>query len=118
MNDQPAVVGTVLDYYAAFNTFEVPAILPYFHEPAQLIGPQGAFAATTHDVLAPALATQLAADRAGWERCVVHVDILGARIPHDVADQGPELSALGCRLRPSSLGCGNRPSLRDGCSRQ
>jgi len=55
MNDQPAVIRTVLDYYAAFNTFELQAILPYFHEPSLLMGPQGAFAAPTHDVLAPLL---------------------------------------------------------------
>lgn len=29
------------DYYAAFSTLEIEAILPYFHEPALLIGPQG-----------------------------------------------------------------------------
>jgi hypothetical protein len=55
MNDQPAVIRTVLDYYAAFNTFELQAILPYFHEPSLLMGPQGAFAAPTHNVLAPLL---------------------------------------------------------------
>lgn len=29
------------DYYAAFSTLEIEAILPYFHEPALLMGPQG-----------------------------------------------------------------------------
>ena len=69
MNDQPAVIRTVLDYYAAFNTFELQAILPYFHEPSLLMGPQGAFAAPTHDVLAPLLRPPLTrfapADSAG-----------------------------------------------------
>jgi uncharacterized NTF2-like protein DUF6841 len=57
MNSQQAVVRTLLDYYAAFNTLDVPTVLPYFHEPSLLIGPQGAFAAPTHDTLAPVLAT-------------------------------------------------------------
>ena len=64
MNDQPAVIRTVLDYYAAFNTFELQAILPYFHEPSLLMGPQGAFAAPTHDVLAPLLRTAIDSLRA------------------------------------------------------
>ena len=51
MNNQGAVIRTLLDYYAAFSTLEVSAVLPYFHEPSLLIGPQGVFAARTHDVL-------------------------------------------------------------------
>ena len=64
MNDQHAVVGTLLDYYAAFNTFDVQKILPYFHQPALLMGPQGAFAAATPDLLAPVFATVIDALRA------------------------------------------------------
>jgi ketosteroid isomerase-like protein len=45
------VVDTLRDYYAAFNTYEVPSIVAYFHEPALLVGPQGAFAAPTRDAL-------------------------------------------------------------------
>jgi hypothetical protein len=45
MTNQRADVRTLLDYEAAFNTLEVRAILPYFHEPSLLMGPQGAFAA-------------------------------------------------------------------------
>jgi len=56
MNDQQAVIQALLDYYAAFNTLDAQAVLPYFHEPALLIGPQGVFAAPTHDVLRPIVA--------------------------------------------------------------
>jgi len=39
---------TVLaDYYRAFSTLDVRTVLPYFHEPALFIGPQGVFAAST-----------------------------------------------------------------------
>jgi hypothetical protein len=64
MNNQRAVIRTLLDYYAAFNTLEVPAILPYFHQPSMLIGPQGAFAAPTHDILTTALTTVIDSLRA------------------------------------------------------
>ena len=40
-NQQPAVIQALLDYYEAFNSFEVQAILPSFHEPALLIGLPG-----------------------------------------------------------------------------
>src|SRR5690349_14421993 len=53
-NQQPAV-RTLLDYYAAFNTLDVKVTLPYFHEPALLLGSQGVFAASTHDILTPVL---------------------------------------------------------------
>jgi ketosteroid isomerase-like protein len=56
MTNQQAVIRTLLDYYEAFNTLDVPTVLPYFHEPSLLIGPQGAFAAPMHDTLAPVLA--------------------------------------------------------------
>jgi len=64
MNDQPAVIRTLLDYYAAFNTFEVEAVLPYFHEPSLLMGPQGALAAPTHNVLATMFRTAIDSLRA------------------------------------------------------
>ena len=51
MTRHDAVVGTLQDYYAAFNTLEVGAVLPYFHQPSLLLGAQGAFAAPTADAL-------------------------------------------------------------------
>lgn len=55
MATERTVTQTLLDYYTAFNSFEVGAVLPYFHEPTLLLSPQGALAAPTHDVLAPVL---------------------------------------------------------------
>lgn len=64
MNKQRVVIQTLLDYYAAFNTLDVRAVLPYFHEPSLLMGPQGAFAAPTHDVLTTAITTVIDSLRA------------------------------------------------------
>jgi hypothetical protein len=64
MNHQEPVIRALQDYYAAFNTFEVRAIASYFLEPSLLIGPQGVFAAPTHDILTPVLATVIDALRA------------------------------------------------------
>jgi hypothetical protein len=74
MNNQRAEIRTLLDYYAAFSTLDVPAILPYFHEPSLLMGPQGAFAAPTHDVLTTALTTVIDSLRArGFARSELSV---------------------------------------------
>ena len=64
MNNQRAVVQTLSDYYAAFNSFVPQATLPFFHEPTLLIGPQGVLAAATHDILTPVLATAIDSLRA------------------------------------------------------
>ena len=64
MTDQRTVTQTLLDYYSAFNSFDVRAVLPYFHEPSLLLGPQGAFAAPTHDALAPVLTALIESFRA------------------------------------------------------
>src|SRR4051794_21827986 len=42
------------EYYAAFSTLIVPAILPYFHEPSAVIGPAGVYTLPNHDALAEA----------------------------------------------------------------
>ncbi|HTS25333.1 MAG TPA: hypothetical protein VMH81_05640 [Bryobacteraceae bacterium] len=54
-HEQAAVVKVLNEYYSAFSTLEVEAVLPYFLEPSLLIGSQGAFAATTHTLLATAI---------------------------------------------------------------
>jgi hypothetical protein len=46
-DDQDAALRTLADYYRAFSTLEVQAVLPYFHEPSLLISPQGVLAAPT-----------------------------------------------------------------------
>jgi len=43
------------EYYSAFSTLNVEAVLRFFHEPALLLGNQGVFAATTHTLLAATL---------------------------------------------------------------
>src|SRR5215831_17756701 len=53
-DDQAEVLRVLNEYYSAFRTLKIEAVLPYFHEPSLLIGPQGAFAATTHTLLATA----------------------------------------------------------------
>ena len=53
--DEAAVTRVLADYYSAFSTLEIQAILPYFHEPSMLIGPEGLLAAPTSAVLAAAL---------------------------------------------------------------
>src|SRR5204863_3049818 len=73
-NDQRAATQTLLDYYTAFNSLAVPAVLPYFHEPTLLLGAQGAFAAPTHDVLAPVLTSVIESLRArGFARSVLSI---------------------------------------------
>ena len=51
-DNQDAALRTLADYYRAFSTLEVQAVLPYFHEPSLLISPQGVLAAPTLAALA------------------------------------------------------------------
>src|SRR5262245_1023407 len=44
MDDEAAVSRMLTDYYSTFSTLDVQAILPYYHEPCLLVGPQGAVA--------------------------------------------------------------------------
>jgi ketosteroid isomerase-like protein len=64
LNDQAEAVRVLHEYYSAFSTLQVEAVLPYFHEPALLIGPQGAFAASTHALLATAVTPTMEGFRA------------------------------------------------------
>jgi ketosteroid isomerase-like protein len=54
MNEETVVIRVLADYYAAFSTLDIQAVLPYFHEPSMLIGPQGIGAAPTYAVLTTA----------------------------------------------------------------
>ena len=62
--DQADVLRVLHDYYKTFSMLNLEAVLPYFHEPAMLIGPQGALAAPTHSVVATAIARGMEALRA------------------------------------------------------
>ena len=63
-DDQAEVLRVLNEYYSAFSTLKIEAVLPYFHEPSMLIGPQGTFAATTHTLLAKAVTPVLEGLRA------------------------------------------------------
>jgi len=63
-NDQADVIRVLHDYYSAFSTLNIEAVLPYFHEPSMLIGPQGVLAATTHTMLATAVSPAIEGFRA------------------------------------------------------
>jgi hypothetical protein len=51
-DNQDSALRTLTDYYRAFSTLEVQAVLPYFHEPSLLMSPQGVFTAPTLAALA------------------------------------------------------------------
>ena len=53
MNDEEAVKQVLSDYYNAFSTLDVQSILPYFHQPALLIGPLGVIAIPTQAAVVP-----------------------------------------------------------------
>jgi ketosteroid isomerase-like protein len=50
-NDEAGAIQVLTDYYSAFSTLELQAVLPYFHEPCLLLGPQGVYAAPTRAAL-------------------------------------------------------------------
>ena len=53
MTDEAAVNHMLDEYYAAFSTLTIQAILPYFHQPALLIGPPGVIALPTPAAILP-----------------------------------------------------------------
>jgi ketosteroid isomerase-like protein len=53
MTNEEAIIKVLSDYYAAFSTLDVQAILPYFHEPALLVGPQGVIPVPNGAALVP-----------------------------------------------------------------
>jgi ketosteroid isomerase-like protein len=53
--DESVVTQFLTNYYRDFSSLDIDAILPYFHEPCLIIGPQGVFAAPTRSVLATAI---------------------------------------------------------------
>ena len=53
MTNEAAVTKFLFDYYAAFSTLNIAAILPYFNEPALLVGPLGVIPLPTPAALVP-----------------------------------------------------------------
>jgi ketosteroid isomerase-like protein len=59
MDAESDVLRTLQNYYDTFNTFDVSAMLQFFHEPclAMSPSPQGVIVAPTHDRLASVITT-------------------------------------------------------------
>jgi len=55
MDDEATVTRVLTDYVSAFGTLDVQAILPYYHEPCLLVGPQGVAALPTRAAMVAAL---------------------------------------------------------------
>ena len=64
MDDEAAVSRVLTDYVSAFGTLDVQAILPYYHEPCLLVGPQGVAALPTHAAMAAAFTPMMEGLRA------------------------------------------------------
>jgi hypothetical protein len=82
MTNEAAVTQVLADYYSAFSTLEVQAILPYFHQPAFLIGPAGVFAvpssAALTSIFAPAMEDLRARGYGRSELSLQQVNLLSA----------------------------------------
>ncbi len=77
MDDRGAVARVLTEYYKTFSTLDVQAILPYFHQPCFLIGPQAVLAAPTAAALAAALVPVLESFRArGYSRSGLSIERL------------------------------------------
>ena len=50
--DKAAAAKVLTDYYRAFSTLEQQAVLPYFHEPSQLVSPAGVVPTPTRAAVA------------------------------------------------------------------
>lgn len=105
MNEETAVIQALADYYAAFSTLDVQTVLPYFHEPSVLIGPQGVFVAPTYAILTTAFTPAMEGLRArGFGRSELSVRnvkslsatatlVTGVALRYDVV--GQELERVG-----------------------
>jgi ketosteroid isomerase-like protein len=51
-DDKAAVAQALTDYYRAFSTLDAQAVLPYFHEPSQLVSPAGVVLTPTRTAVA------------------------------------------------------------------
>jgi len=63
--DETAAAAQVLaDYYGAFSSLNSQAVLPYFHEPSQLVSPAGVVATPTRAAVSAAFQPMMDALRA------------------------------------------------------
>jgi ketosteroid isomerase-like protein len=51
-DDRRVVAQVLTDYYRAFSTLDAQAVLPYFHEPSQLVSPAGVVPTPTRAAVA------------------------------------------------------------------
>ena len=81
-DDAAAVTRVLEDYYRAFSTLDVQAILPYYHEPSLLVTPQGVAAMPTHAALVAVIAPGMEHFRgqgyARSELTMLHVKVLSS----------------------------------------
>lgn len=69
MSLEHAALKALADYYSAFSTQDLRAILPYFDEPAMIIAPSGVFAVPDSTTLAAVIKPTLEGLRArGYAR--------------------------------------------------
>ncbi len=89
MDDEAAVSRVLTDYVSAFGTLDVRAILPYYHEPCLLVGPQGIAALPTRAAMVAAFTPMMEGLRArGYGRSELsmpHVKRLSAPRPWPAA---------------------------------
>jgi ketosteroid isomerase-like protein len=81
-DDKAAVAQALTDYYRAFSTLDAQAVLPYFHEPSQLVSPAGVVLMPTRTAVAavfqPAMDGLRARDFAKSELTNLHLKGLSA----------------------------------------
>src|ERR1700746_3948838 len=53
-DDRAAVTEVLSNYYSAFSTLDAQAVLPYFHEPSQLVSSAGVVPTPTRATVAAA----------------------------------------------------------------
>ena len=63
-DDKAAAAKVLIDYYRAFSTLDAQAVLPYFHEPSQVVSPAGVIAFPTRAAVAAAFQPTMDALRA------------------------------------------------------
>jgi ketosteroid isomerase-like protein len=63
-DEKAGVVHVLTDYYSAFSTLDAQAVLPYFHEPSQLVSPAGVVTTPTRAAVAAAFQPVMDALRA------------------------------------------------------
>lgn len=83
MTDQTAVRDTLDEYYRAFSTLSIQAILPYLDQPALLVGPLGVLAlpmpAAIEPIFGPVLERLGTRGYARSEPASLEVRILGTQ---------------------------------------